>query len=215
MHPTKLPNNFTPFDREAETLKRNRRLPHWQQVGCTYFITYRLADSIPVTEQQLWRDERNRWLKRNPEPWTMRQQRIYYRRFVERIQNLMDLGYGRCELRAPICSRIVEDSICYFDGKRYDLGDYVIMPNHVHSLVRPYDDVCLSTLLQGWKGFSARQINSALNRSGTLWLDESFDHIVRSAEQLEYLRKYIQENPSRAALSEGHYRLGCGKWNPG
>ena len=67
----------------------------------------------------------------------------------------------------------------------------------------------MNKVLHSWKSFTAHELNMLLGRRGTVWQDESFEHIVRSAEQLFYFRKYIAENPSKACLKSG-YRLGCG-----
>ena len=68
-----------------------------------------------------------------------------------------------------------------FDGKKYLRGAYVIMPNHVHAIVRPFDEEHgdLEDVLQAWKGVSARRINQAIDAGGTLWQQETFDTLIR------------------------------------
>ena len=85
-------------------------------------------------------------------------------------------------------------------GTNYDLGDWVVMPNHVHLLIQPFESSCLSPILKGIKGVSARRINQCLGRKGRVWMNESFDHIVRSLEQLEKIQTYIERNPRKAGL---------------
>ena len=94
--------------------------------------------------------------------------------------------------------------------KSCDLGNYVIMPNHVHLLVTPRLGFSLSNILQAWKGFTAKEINKRLGTKGTKWLDESFDHIVRNSHQLVHFQDYIRQNPLKAGLKPGQFLLGCG-----
>lgn len=62
-------------------------------------------------------------------------------RFGNWIQDALDRGHGECLLRDSANRVIVETALRFFDGKRYALGDFVIMPNHVHVLVVPNDGV--------------------------------------------------------------------------
>ena len=117
-------------------------------------------------------------------------------------------GIGACWLRNPELSAIVENALRHFDGDRYLLGSYVIMPNHVHVLVRPTMEHKLPDILQSWKSFTAKEANKSLGRSGGFWQDESFDHIVRDEQQLQKFSRYIEENPLKAGLPEGQYRIG-------
>jgi REP element-mobilizing transposase RayT len=102
------------------------------------------------------------------------------------------------------------EALRHFDGERYLLGHYVVMPNHVHVNVRPLGEHTLSDITHSWKSFSAHQINEILQRSGRLWQPESFDYLIRTEAQLEKFSRYILENPEKAKLSEGMYRLGAG-----
>ena len=77
----------------------------------------------------------------------------------------------------------------------------VVMPDHVHLLVVPHQNVALSRLMSRIKGASVHLINQALSCSGKLWQRESFDHILRSDEKLEKVREYICMNPVRARLA--------------
>lgn len=83
------------------------------------------------------------------------------------------------------------------------------MPNHIHALLEPVPGVMLGDILQRWKGGSAREINLALGRSGSLWQVEPFDHIVRSEAQLQHFRRYVAMNPNKARLQRG-FQIGIG-----
>jgi len=74
---------------------------------------------------------------------------------------------------------IVMSAIRYWDGLRIELDAAVVMPDHVHLIVPILDGLPLSAILKSIKGFSARAFNRVLVRQGSLWLDESFDHIIR------------------------------------
>ncbi len=92
-----------------------------------------------------------------------------------------------------------------FDGQRYELDQWVIMPNRVHVLMAPKEGFALEEILHAWKSFTAHAINQLLSRQGQLWQRESFDHLVRSPAHLERFRQYICDNPGKA----GRYRALC------
>ena len=82
----------------------------------------------------------------------------------------------------------------------YDLGAYVIMPNHVHLLILP--KISPSRLLQSLKGSTGREANRILGRTGELfWQPESYDHWVRDQAEWERIAAYIEENPVKAGLA--------------
>jgi putative transposase len=119
----------------------------------------------------------------------------------------LDHGAGECVLARPELSKIVADALLHFDGDRYFLTDVVVMPNHVHVLVAFRDEEALLAQCEAWKRYTARQIQKALGRQGEFWQVEQFDHLVRSEEQFEYFRRYIAENPKKAALVESACRV--------
>ena len=87
------------------------------------------------------------------------------------------------------------------DRKSIDLDAAVVMPDHVHAIFRIIEPYMLSQVLQQMKGRSAQQINQILKRDGSLWLVESFDHIIRHAKELEEKIEYIRQNPVTAGLA--------------
>jgi REP element-mobilizing transposase RayT len=198
---------FSPF-LPLDVTERN--LPHWRQDGATYFVTFRLSDSVPQAKLARWRREQRSWLTANPQPWSEAQQEEYSRRFPQRIEAWLDAGEGSCVLENPVAGEVVQAAMTYFDGSRYLLDQYVVMPNHVHAILTPTLDHTLSEILQSWKSFSAHEINTLLGREGRLWMDESFDHIVRTERQLLFYRNYIRENPRKARLARTAFRVGRG-----
>jgi len=194
---------FYPWDAVDTT---RRRLPHWRQNGTIYYVTFRLADSIPQFRLDQLRLERTDWLAmhRN-QPMTKDMRQEYYRLFGERVETWLNSGHGSCLLRAPHLRRFVSETLAHFAGQRYDLGAWCIMPNHVHVLLKLLNDFALSDVLHTWKSYSAHQINKLLNRRGLVWQHESYDHIVRSPQSLLRIEQYILNNPVKARLQPGEY----------
>ena len=108
-------------------------------------------------------------------------------------------------LREPALSQIVAESLRFFDGDRYVMRSFVVMPNHVHLLAQFPTDGGMKAQCESWKRFTATRINRALHRHGYFWQGESFDHLVRSEEHYFHLLHYIAENPRKARLSAGEY----------
>ena len=201
---------FNPFDKDTPVARYGRYLPHWRQPGATYFVTFRLADSVPAEKLRQWETEMKTWLEKNPEPHTLGQREEYNQTFTERFHAWLDAGSGSCLLAQPAAAAVVETALRHFDGERYALGNFVVMPNHVHVIVKPLGEHTLADITHSWKSFTAHQINEALACEGRLWQSESFDHLVRSAAHLEKFSAYIRANPEKAGLREGSFRLGAG-----
>lgn len=205
------------FDPEQDIAIVYRRLPHWSQAGAVCFITWRTFDSIPAPVLRQWLDERGQYLRRHgidpsAADWRGQLNRLaprirneFYRTFSDRWNDHLDACHGACVLRRPELSCIVADSLLHFDGQRYDLTDFVVMPNHVHVLVAFPDEESLLKQCESWKHFTATQINRRLGQKGRFWQQDGFDHLVRSQEQFDYLRRYIADNPRRAGLRPGEF----------
>ena len=182
----------TYFDpRQPIGFLRGGSLPHWRQQGSTYFVTWRTADSMPISRVRQWSTERDEWLARHPEPHDLQTQADYDRLFPDRWEQWLDESLGACELRIPEVKALVEADLLKFDGDRHRLEEWVVMPNHVHVLVTPLGLHTLTEIVHGWKSFTAHAINRLLGRKGALWQKEYFDHIVRSADDMTRFRNYI------------------------
>ncbi len=201
---------FTPFDKDRLASITKRNLPHWRQDGCTYFVTFRLADALPKETLERWRLEKAEYLKRLPQPVSEAALEEATALFTAKFEEESDRGFGSCLLRKTVAADEVERCLRHFDGQRYALGSYVIMPNHVHVLVRPLGEHSLSEITQGWKSVSAHTFKKLGLSDGAVWQDESFDHIVRDGQQLERFGRYIAENPVKARLKDSDFRLVCG-----
>jgi hypothetical protein len=184
------------FDPSARLDVQRRKLPHWSQETVIYFVTFRLADSLPVQKLEAFKEEKARWLALNPPPHTERQTEEYHRNFSRRIHEWLDAEFGSCVLARPDVFRIVDGALNFFNGQRYLLGEYIIMPNHVHALVQPLAGHQLHRILHSWKSYSAKEINKIKGTQGSVWHRESFDRIVRSPAQLVRIEEYIRNNPN-------------------
>jgi type I restriction enzyme R subunit len=230
-----LPSRIQFFDRSQDYAVVERRLPHWSQAGTIAFITWRTWDSMPVDVVKRWHVEREQWLRSHLAPRdestsnrdSVRQgissrgargllsrlratEPEVYGQFQEFCSNRwhdhLDACHGACVLKRPELSQIVANCLLHFDGDRYDLADFVVMPNHVHVLAAFPDEEAMLQQCDSWKHFTATKINRELGASGRFWQQDDFDHLVRSLEQFEYLRRYIAENPHRANLRPGEFR---------
>jgi putative transposase len=200
------------FDPAADFHIVERRLPHWSQAGTVCFITWRTVDSMPKSILNAWHRDRIQWLRargidsKRPD-WRKRLQtldndekREFFDTFWNRWHDALDAGHGACVLRAPALAEIVAKSLHHFDGERYVLLDFVVMPNHVHLLSRFPDEGAMLHQCESWKHFTATGINRKLGTKERFWQTDAFDHLVRSEEQFQYLRRYIADNPTKAGL---------------
>ena len=180
-------------------------LPHLRQEGATYFVTFRLDDALPVSKLHELRGLREEWERRNPPPRTAEAQDDIARKVTQRLEDWLDQGMGSCVLRNSNVSERVVAALHSGHTTSHELGCYVVMPNHVHAVVRPLltGDHDLEDVMQIWKGRSAREINQQLGRSGTLWQRESYDRIIRDEEHLWRVIQYIGRNPTMAGLPPG------------
>jgi REP element-mobilizing transposase RayT len=196
-----------------------RHLPHWRQAGATYFVTFRLADALPAAKQQGLADARAFWLRKHPPPHSAATLEAFHRHVGMEAEKWLDRGMGSCLLaearyRQALVNALFRHDISHFETPesqteeaRFQLGAFVIMPNHVHLLVRPLRSSRwpLQRLIQMWKGQSARAINQLRGTQGSLWFDESYDRIVRDPEHLWRCLQYIGRNPFKAGLPANHY----------
>ena len=199
---------FELFDPKGDLrISSGSNLPHWFQPGVSYFVTFRTEDSIPADVSRSWHARRTAWLAKHgirisdknwkdqlsalPEPL----RREFHETFSREYMESLDKGLGACVMRQPEISTIVADSLFHFDTQRYHLGDFVIMPNHVHVIVCLLGDTDIEAQCTSWKRYTARRINQALAQSGRFWQEESFDHLIRSAEQFAAIQRYIRDNP--------------------
>lgn len=195
------------FDPYSSVNPKEHRVPHWHQPGVYCFVTWRMGDSLPREVLDEWKAERDAWLREHPEPWTEAIELEHFDRFSRRMDKWLDAGKGSCPFRKPRLARIVGDAILHFDGDRYEVVSYVVMPNHVHVLFRPLSGHTIGEIVKSWKGFSAREVNKRLGKTGSLWMDDYWDRLIRNEDHFEQVCEYIRNNPVKSGLKEGEYLL--------
>jgi type I restriction enzyme, R subunit len=200
--------SYSFYDEESPVdRKQGANLPHWNQAGAIYFVTFRLADSLPQEKVKAYSQERELWLANNPEPHSPEQKADYFERFPKRLQEWLDASYGSMILKDPAANRIVTDAIRHFDGARYTLDEFVVAANHVHALLTPKEGHELGEILHSWKSFTAKEIlklpvAETLGTKPNVWQKESWDHIVRSERSLEKFREYIRAHKVSYKVAE-------------
>ena len=168
-------------------------LPHHDVPGVTQFVTLRLHDAMPASRRSEWeallRIEDNR--KRRT-----------------KLEEYLDRGLGECWLRQSRIAAVVENALRFFEGHRYRLLAWVVMPNHAHVLVEVWQTP-LAEMLHSWKGFTARTANRLLRRTGAFWEREYWDTRMRDEEQLRKAVRYIEANPVKARLVKEAKEWAC------
>ena len=159
-------------------------LPHYDAPGVTQFVTFRLADAMPASRRSEW----EALLKIERE----RQRRI-------ELEAYLDRGRGECWLARPEIADVAERALRFFDGQRYQLQAWVVMPNHIHVLVDIWKTP-LAQVAQSWKRFIAREANKLLGREGTFWEREYWDTWIRDEEHRRKAMRYVEWNPVKAGL---------------
>lgn len=169
--------------------KRHSRgyLPHFDAKGFTQFITFRLADSLPNTifENLKFKLE-NKLITEIDYHW--------------QIEKALDMADGPTFLRERRVAELVAKAIINFDGKRYELHSWVIMPNHVHILLSTIEPFSVSEIMHSIKSYTANEANKILGRSGRFWSPDYFDRFIRGREHFVRAKKYIDDNPVKAGL---------------
>ena len=179
-------------------------LPHLESQQSIYFVTFRLADSLPQDLILQLHNERKLLERASVASTTTpgdAARKRELRALLQKAERCLDGGLGRCHMRDPRIARIVANALCHFQDQGYRLLAWCVMPNHVHVLFTPVQGHMLEGILHSWKSYSAQRANTLLARTGPFWQREYFDHLVRDESSLRKITKYIQDNPKRAGLS--------------
>lgn len=158
-------------------------LPHFDAGTLIQAITFRLADSLP---KAIYDDLA-----------AIASSESDLRR---RIEAMIDGGRGACALRDPAIAAIVQEALWYFDGERYRLIAWAIMPNHVHVLIEQIEGHLLADCVHTWKSFTAKEANKRLARTGAFWAPEYFDRYIRDQAHFDAAVHYIHDNPVKTGL---------------
>ncbi|HEU5125531.1 MAG TPA: transposase [Verrucomicrobiae bacterium] len=181
-------------------------LPHVKREGALYFVTFRLADSLPA--EVLLRFERekagrlrrlNDCAKRGLKPDDLPEE--IARDFHRALERYLDHGAGACYLRRPEIADLIMNAMRHFHESRYLLLEWVVMPNHVHAMLWPMPNCLLSDILKSWKQFTSRRAKKILGMANQpFWQRESYDHWIRDDDEKARIARYIRNNPVKAGL---------------
>ena len=122
-----------------------------------------------------------------------------------RIERYLDQLYGECWLKEPAIAQCMVDALKWFDGSRYRLHAWCVMPNHVHVVFTAISgdakfESDLISIVHSWKSYTAHQANKILGRNGPFWQDEYYDRLIRSDEEMTHYIDYTLQNPLKAKL---------------
>ncbi len=175
-------------------------LPHVKREGASYFVTFRLGDSLPESVLLQFKREQAEQLRQLDAIKPALREEID-REYQRKIERYLDRGAGACFLKQPEIATIVVEALEHFDGERYLLDEWVVMPNHVHLIIWPMPNHTLSEILRSRKRQTSRQANLLLGRTNNIfWQQESYDHWIRDDEEKERICRYIRYNPVKAGL---------------
>jgi len=165
----------------AEGWRNRGYLPHLNEAGAVQHIVLRLADALPpdCVQDRIWSSAKARLLA---------------------LDGLLDQGFGGRHLSDPVIADLVQRALLFFDGQRYHLQAWCVMPTHVHVLMLQESGVALGKVVHGWKSFTALKANARLYRSGPFWAREYFDRAMRDERHAETAFNYIEANPVKAGL---------------
>lgn len=168
-------------------------LPHFDSGKVAQSVTFRLVDSLPQEKLNILEEQ----LSLLPETLAERERRTS-------IEQWLDSGMGCCVLRHPEIAELVQNALLRFDGERYHLVAWGIMPNHVHVLLEPI--MPLASIVKSWKSWTGKYARSRAMELGLavpghgFWMREYWDRFIRNEEHFQKAIRYIHENPVKAQL---------------
>ena len=185
------------------TIHDRGRLPHWTKESATYFITFRLHDSLPNEVLEHIESERDsiiRTAKHLERELSPSERKKLQKLSTKVVEQYLDNGAGACHLKHPAVANVVIDTLRHFDNQRYRLFAWCVMPNRVHVLARIFPGHTLAETIHSWKSFTAKKANDLLNCRGSFWQREYYDHLIRNEGEFERAVQYVAENPEKAGL---------------
>ena len=186
-------------------VRRGAYLPHWTREHAIYAVCFRLADSLPQSVLNAWIAERAEIAAvaaQQGRPLSASEEKRLSELHSERIDVALDAGYGACYLSDPRVAELVGAALRHFEGAHYRLHAWCVMPNHVHGVIEPLEPHTLFAIVRSWKSYTAKEANRILERTGTFWKTEYYDHLIRDASEFDHALRYIEENPVKAGLKD-------------
>lgn len=185
-------------------------LPHVESPELTQHVTFHLLDALPLQVVLRWKAELDQL---HPSHRSTEKRR--------RLQAYLDAGHGSCALRDPRAAELTQRALLHFQGARYLLHAWCIMPNHVHVLFQTLPGWTMSRLVWSWKSYTGRLIGQlglmaagsprsddqygSTHASGApnkIWHRDYFDRYMRDRHHLAQVIDYIHHNPVQAGLVE-------------
>ncbi|MBQ6985049.1 MAG: transposase, partial [Paludibacteraceae bacterium] len=197
---------------KTKELKNHTRgyLPHFENQRFQT-ITFRLYDSVPRSIIEQWKTELGLLGARSSSPAISntqsnnadedvrapREQQL--RQLIDQYE---DAGIGQCFFKDDRVAEIMENALYFYNGKRYNLIRWCIMPNHVHVLIELLGGWSVESIIKDWKSFTAHEANKVLGRKGDFWMPEYFDRYIRNDDHYRNAIDYIDNNPVKANLTD-------------
>lgn len=201
---------------KKESYRHN--LPHFQQPGQAYFVTWTLKDAIPprallfyTQELEILKSRIDFHREQKHEKQIVDELTLQYnltrRKYMKAYDQLLaSAGNSPVDLSTPGNLEIMVEALLFWEGKKLVSFAYSIMPNHVHWVLKLQEKdkwekpVYLQDILQSVKRQTASRINKREGRTGALWQKESFDTTIRDEKHLYYAVEYTLNNPVNAGL---------------
>ena len=230
MSETVLPvASFPDLSLARPEVSHGHHLPRWEANGAIYHIALHLADSVPQTQLEIWRAERERLAGFLPSERVCRRddgsteggstglnrtaavsaadKAALKAVYNEHVEKYLNAGHGECLLRNEGAAAALADVLAHSNGKLYALHEWCIMPNHVHVVVGGFTkERPMREILQVWERASAHRINSVLGRKGQVWHRDAYTRIIRDREEYGHQINYVWNNPEVAGLTAGFRR---------
>ncbi len=204
-----------------------RKLPHRHAPGSTLFITFRLAGAVPKPVLKQWKLEKDYIQKQFERAKKVGDENLesvwteFHRNWFAKFESILDQAdHGPVWLKDDRIAQLVFDSILHRNDREYSLFAFSIMSNHVHVVFRPLLDErsvsevpltaaprrfvstspTLAAIMQSLKGYTAREANKLLGRTGQFWDAESYDHEIRNKAEFQRIVRYVLTNPVKAGI---------------
>ena len=194
-------------------------LPHFQQPGQAYFVTWNLKDVIPKKALSRYTDDLDilkaqidLYKSQHSDDSIIKKLTAQYiltrKKYIKAYDDLLALNKNRVvDLSKPENLNIIIEAIRFWEGKKLQNYACCIMPNHVHWIFKIMENdlegnpIYLQDIMHSVKRQTAIKINKFEGRSGALWQKESFDTTIRNEEHLYYAIEYTLNNPLNAGLA--------------
>jgi REP-associated tyrosine transposase len=190
--------NWLPKDGQIGRWFSRGYLPHYDDALLLQHVTIHLSDSLPGAKIDYFKSlvhdlpdkERKRELRKKLEAW-------------------IDAGPGCCLLQHPDIAQCVQETLLYFNGSRYQVHEWVIMPNHVHVLFQQFEGFNLDKVVASWKKYTGRKIHDYLIETrqddlrkvlSPVWSAEYWDRFIRNEKHYQNVIDYIHNNPVKAGI---------------